>query len=241
MKFAIYSKSGSSSSKWHYNYNYNKLGHDNNFPALHIFHGLLSRNSYCLYSTSVPFMRLSLYTCRQIAGIRGLTRETVITLTTSIESREQKRVYNIRCGYPAEHPRAATTDDVECFFSVVHDTVGSHFTLKDVQFAFRKCCNEFCKLLSPDLSFWYYTSSHDRFYDGMRPEFSETQGRSRSSRNPRNQRVREYEQPAGVLMSRRATLPQPGARSTRMTYHNLPRELPPLQHTLLTEHSYSKI
>ena len=35
---------------------------------------------------------------------------------------------------PLEHPRASTTDDVECFFSVIHDTVGKHFTYKDVQY-----------------------------------------------------------------------------------------------------------
>lgn len=116
--------------------------------------------------------------------------------------------------------------------------MGSHFTHKDVQYAFRKCCNEFCKRLNPDLQFWYHTSDHDRFYEGMRPEFSEGQGSS--SRNPRNQRVREFEQPAGILGSRRATLPQPGARSTRMMFHNIPTELPPLHRTVTTEHSYSK-
>ncbi len=90
-----------------------------------------------------------------------------------MESREQKRVYNTRHEYPAKHPRASTSDDVECFFSVLRDTVGSHFTHKDVQYAFRKCCNEFCKRLNADLQFWYHTSDHDRFYEGMRPEFSE--------------------------------------------------------------------
>lgn len=168
--------------------------------------------------------------CRDVTKIRGLTRETLVALTTNVESREQKRALNIRNGYPPEHPRAATTDDVECFFSVLRDSVGIHFTYKDVQFAFRKCCNEFCKRLNPELPFFYHTSSHDRFYEGMRPEFSEEQGSS--TRNPRNQRVREYEQPAAMLRSRRATLPQPGARSTRMTFHNLPLEPPPPQHTV---------
>jgi len=36
---------------------------------------------------------------------------------------------------PMEHPHASTTDDVECFFSVLRDTVGKDFTLKE---------NEFC-------------------------------------------------------------------------------------------------
>ena len=32
----------------------------------------------------------------------------------------------------AEHPRASTTDDVECFFSVLRDMVGKDFTHKQV-------------------------------------------------------------------------------------------------------------
>lgn len=45
----------------------------------------------------------------------GLTRETLIAVTTNIKSREQKRAFNTRNGYPPEHPCAATADNVECF------------------------------------------------------------------------------------------------------------------------------
>ena len=31
---------------------------------------------------------------------------------------------------PPEHHRACSTDDVECFFSVLHDSLGTDFTLK---------------------------------------------------------------------------------------------------------------
>ena len=31
-----------------------------------------------------------------------------------------------------EHPCSSTTDDVECFFSILRDTVGKDFTLKQV-------------------------------------------------------------------------------------------------------------
>lgn len=71
---------------------------------------------------------------RDISTVRGLTRETLIALTTNIESREQKRCSNVSRGLMQEHPRASTTDDVECFFSVIRDAVGKHFTYKDVQF-----------------------------------------------------------------------------------------------------------
>ena len=32
-----------------------------------------------------------------------------------------------------EHPRASTTDNVECFFSVLRDSVGKDFTLQQVK------------------------------------------------------------------------------------------------------------
>lgn len=39
----------------------------------------------------------------------------------------------MRTNIPQEHPRASTTDDVECFFSVLRDSVGKDFTLKEVK------------------------------------------------------------------------------------------------------------
>ena len=99
------------------------------------------------------------YYYRDITKIRGLTRETLIALTTNIESREQKRCSNMTRSLIQEHPRASTTDDVECFFSVIRDSVGKHFTHKDVQFVWRKVCIEFSKRLSPDLPLLSYVKS----------------------------------------------------------------------------------
>ena len=62
---------------------------------------------------------------------------------TDIESREWKRCSNHDASLPPEHPRASTTDDVECIFSVLRDMVGKHFTLKEVKFGWRKACVEF--------------------------------------------------------------------------------------------------
>ena len=91
--------------------------------------------------------------CRNISNVRGLTRELLIALTTNIESREQKCCSNVSQGLTQEHPRASTTDDTECFFNVIRDVVGKHFTYKDVQFAWRKGCIEFGKRLNPELPF----------------------------------------------------------------------------------------
>ena len=55
-----------------------------------------------------------------------------MALFADIESREWRRGFLAREGLPEEHPRASTTDDVECFFSVLRDSVGKDFTLKEV-------------------------------------------------------------------------------------------------------------
>lgn len=69
---------------------------------------------------------------RPIDRIRGFSRETLIALMANIESREWRRVRNENNAIPPEHPRSSTTDDIECFFSVLRDTVGKDFTLKQV-------------------------------------------------------------------------------------------------------------
>ena len=41
--------------------------------------------------------------------------------------------------------------------------IENHFIVKDVQFGWRKICNEFAKQLDKELPFYYYTSRHERF------------------------------------------------------------------------------
>ena len=48
-------------------------------------------------------------------------------------------------GHSEEHPRASTTDDVECFFSMMRDLLGSSFQLTTVMQEWRKICVEFDK------------------------------------------------------------------------------------------------
>jgi hypothetical protein len=69
--------------------------------------------------------------------VRGFTRETFIEITTNIESQELRRIRNNEIGYP-EHPRAETTDDVECFFSLTRRHLGETFTLKEFKNGWRK-------------------------------------------------------------------------------------------------------
>ena len=168
-----------------------------------------------------------------------MTRQTLIALTTTIESREWMRRRRVIEGSPPEHPRACSTDDVECFFSVLRNTIGTHFTCKSVMVEWRKICLEFSKRIDSDLPFFYYTSTHDRFYEGERDDF-DTYTRPRS--NPRQQRVRTREQPGNLAVGR-ATMIKPGAKSIRRQYHNLPVELPPpptatIQEVIASEHTY---
>lgn len=116
--------------------------------------------------------------------------------------------------------------------------IGQDFTLKQVQHAWRKSCAEMTKRLDPHLPFYYYTSSHDRFYEGERPSFDEP-GVSR--RNPREQRPRRSEL-VSTMVSGRATLPVPGSKSIRMQFHNLPIEMPPPPGTepSTADHNYAK-
>ena len=176
------------------------------------------------------------YTCREINNIRGFSRETLLALTTTIESREWVRRKNAIDGHVPEHPRASSTDDVECFFSQLRNMIGSHFTVKDVRYGWRKTCLEFAKRLDRQLPFFYYTSKHERFVEGDRPSFNVYQ---QPTRNPRHQRVRRREQPGNLAVGR-TTMVMAGARSLRRQFHSLPVELPPPpgRATHLTDHSY---
>ena len=177
-------------------------------------------------------VEMSSLLCRPVSGVLGFTKQVVIALTTNIESREWRRR---DCEIP-EHPRASTTDDVECLFSILRDMVGKHFTLHTVKYNWRKVCIELSKRLDPSLPYYYHTSSHDRFYEGERPSFDEL---GKSKRNPRSQRTQRIEQLSG--MQGRITLSKPGERSTRNTFHNVPVDHPPppSQITALIDHSYS--
>ena len=82
-----------------------------------------------------------MYTCfyRPINNVLGFSKETLVAVTTNIEGREHLHRLN-RMGKP-EHPRASTSDDVECLFSMMQDALGQNFTVKQVQYGFRKVTN----------------------------------------------------------------------------------------------------
>lgn len=174
---------------------------------------------------------------RSLRGVCGFTRPVLIAVVADIETAEWRRKELCKKGLQPEHPRASTTDDVECFFSVIRDLVGKDFTLKQVKYAWRKICVEFEKRLDPDLPFYYFTSQHDRFYEGERPSFNEpSQKPKRDSRQPRREM-------GSVFSSGRVSVPVRGSLHTRAQFHNIPVSLPPLpEHDVnlnIIEHSYA--
>ena len=176
---------------------------------------------------------------RKLDGVRGLSRETVIALTTTISSREWIRILYLMEGIHPEHPRASTTDDVECFFSIIRGLIGDHFTAKAVMLEWRKICLEYSKRMDKTLPYYYFTASHERFYETERESF-DTYVKPRS--NPRLQRIRQLEQP-GNLAPGRTTMIKP-AKSIRRQFHALPVEVPPpvgaqIHELVAIEHSYN--
>lgn len=173
---------------------------------------------------------------RPINNVLGFSRETLVAVVTNIEGREWRRLCNNERGNIPEHPRASTSDDVECFFSMMRDIIGHNFTSKQVHFAFRKICIEFSKRLDPDLPYFYHTSAHTRYSEGPLPEFSQAS----SKKKRKSRKVPRREQPSAFIL-RRATLPIHGTTSVRTQFHNRPIDLPPppTEHYQIYEHSYT--
>lgn len=90
--------------------------------------------------------------------------------------------------------------------------------------------------MDPDLPFYYHTSAHTRFYEGIMPDFSV----------PASQPRKPHRAPQRELLgaSERVTLSVRGAGSIRATFHNVPIDLPPPPGTtdqFIAEHSYATI
>ena len=118
---------------------------------------------------------------------------------------------------------------------MMRDTIGQNFTTKEVKFGMRKILSQFSKRIDPDLPFYYYTSSHTRYYEGTHPDFDQPPAKS-----PKEKRLPRREQPA-AFGPRRATMPVRGSLAIRSKFHNVPLELPPPPSgpIVLYEHSYA--
>lgn len=87
--------------------------------------------------------------------------------------------------------------------------------------------------MNPDLPFYYYTSSHTRYYEGVMTDFSV---KASKPRNTRRAPQREL-----LAADGRVKMAIRGASSIRATFHNVPVDLPPppgAANQVLCEHSY---
>jgi hypothetical protein len=119
-----------------------------------------------------------------------------VAVTTNIEGREwRRRIANERGNNP-KHPRVSTSDDVECYFNMMRDTIGQNSTVKQVKYGFRNVHLKFMKRLDPNLPYYYHTSSHTHFSEGKLPDFSQaSKVKKRKSR-----RLPRREQPAAFTL-----------------------------------------
>ena len=74
-----------------------------------------------------------------MTSVCGFTQEVLSALIANIQTIELR--WQQIAQDSLQHSN--NTDDVECFFSVMRDQVGTNFTLKQAQFAWRKVRLEF--------------------------------------------------------------------------------------------------
>ena len=94
---------------------------------------------------------------------------------------------------------------------------------------------EFLKRLDPDLPFYYHTSTHTRFHEGVMPEFD-----TKPTKKAQQKHIPRYEL---LGTNDLITMAVHGATSIRTKFHNIPLELPPppgipTYNLVAVEHSY---
>lgn len=85
-----------------------------------------------IYYVHDTYANLVYLYCRPVNQVQGFTHETLIALAADIERRQWRLTFQFVNGLLPEHPRVSTTDDVKYFFSILRDTVGKDFKLKQV-------------------------------------------------------------------------------------------------------------
>jgi hypothetical protein len=122
----------------------------------------------------------------------------------------------------------SSTDDVEGFFSLLHELLGPIFDLKQFYDELPKILNEFTKRIDPELPFFYWTGANARFRNFALPSFNVPSGPDIMERLDRIIISRRGD--PGVFVSNRASLPQRGQLTVRAKFHREPIALPPTQH-----------
>ncbi|XP_066278595.1 uncharacterized protein [Branchiostoma lanceolatum] len=162
---------------------------------------------------------------RRVEGLCGFSRETVIGITTNIESQEARRRLNDIIGFE-EHPRAATTDDVECFFALLHHkTGGQPCTLKEFKCWWRKLVMQFRERMDNNLPFYYWTLN-ERYTEEAYPSFDVP---PENDEVPRLHRLRfRSREDSSIIVAGRTFLPVKNRPTLRQSFHKFAVGLPPV-------------
>ena len=96
----------------------------------------------------------------------------------------------------------------------------------------RKICIEYDKRLDPQLPFYYYTSDHDRYYEGERPSFNIPTIHVSQLEILRRARREE----TSTFVSGQVSLMVKDSLLIRQQFHKLPTALPPPP--ALQQHNY---
>lgn len=164
---------------------------------------------------------------RPIKGIQGFTREIVVAIIANCESLELRRQEYVSRGLPPEHPRASSTDDVEGFFSLLHDQLGDVFDHQAFIQQQTKLLSEFTKKIDPDLPFFYWTGHKHRHTLEPLPSFNDPSGKEERLDKVKVSRRSD----PGVFVANRASLPQRNSLTARASFHRAAEKLPPLSLT----------
>ncbi|KAI8516374.1 hypothetical protein Bbelb_049550 [Branchiostoma belcheri] len=112
-----------------------------------------SKSHHVMLNTDNRYIRLFEV---ELNGVRH-TNVIAVLFRPSIDSQEDRRCLNEILGNP-EHPWAASTDDVECFFSLLHHKTGEQpCTLKEFKYCWRKLVMQCRKRMDTNLPFYYWT------------------------------------------------------------------------------------
>ncbi|XP_066296437.1 uncharacterized protein [Branchiostoma lanceolatum] len=163
---------------------------------------------------------------RRVERLCGFSRETIIGITSNIDSQERRRLQNEEIGFH-EHPRAGTTDDVECFFSILHHkSRGQLVTLKEFKYYWRKLVKQFCERMDTDRPY-YYWSLNERYTEDERPSFDERPEGDDHVPRLHQLHIRSRED-SSILAAGRAFLPAKNKLSLRASFHRFDVGLPPV-------------
>ena len=119
----------------------------------------------------------------------------------------------------------------------MRDIYWKEFYYKKFKLGMQKVMSEFSEQLDPNLTIYYYTSAHLRYFKCPHClDFDKAPAKQQKEKSvPRREQL-------AAFVPRRATMPVKGSLVVRSKFHNVPLDLPPppTRPIALYEHSYAQ-